>query len=89
MVSADEIRSKRDIGGKVPLMICRYCFDQKVEIPCSGGRINSSQKRRQKQQSKRKQLAKSIDSGRRKGRRTVGRGTGRILPRSVAPARDL
>ena len=36
IVSADEIRKSRDIGGKNPLLLCRYCFDKNIEIPCSG-----------------------------------------------------
>lgn len=89
MVSVDEIRSKIDVGDKIPLMVCRYCFEQKVEIPCSGGRTNTIQKRRQKQHKKRKQLDKSVERGLRKGRKTVGRSNGRVLPRSVAPAQDF
>ena len=68
IVSADEIRKRRDIGGKNPLLLCRYCFDKNIEIPCSGGRTNQKQKTVQSKRNKRKQLDTSIQSGRRKGR---------------------
>ena len=70
IVSADEIRKERDIGGKNPLLICRYCFDSNVEIPCSGGRTNMKQKSDQAKRTKRKQLDESEKSGRRKGRKS-------------------
>ena len=44
IVLADEIWTKRDIGGKNPLLICRYCFEMYVEIPCSGGCTNMKEK---------------------------------------------
>ena len=69
IVSADEIRKKRDIGGKNPLLVCRYCFDKNIEIPCSGGRTNMKQKKDQAQSTKRKQLEDNIESGRRMGRK--------------------
>lgn len=69
IVSADEIRKSRDIGGKNPLLLCRYCFDKNIEIPCSGGRTNQKQKTEQGKRTKRKQLDESIKSGRRKVRK--------------------
>ena len=69
MVKVDEIRKKRDVGGKNPLLVCRYCFDQNFEIPCSGGRVNTKQKGAQAKMSKRKSLEKTIESGRRKSRK--------------------
>ena len=71
IVQAEEIRNKRDIGGKNPLLICRYCFDKKFEIPCSGGRTNAKQKKDQSQRTKRIQMENNVSSGRRKkGRKT-------------------
>ena len=32
------------MGGKNPLLVCRYCFDKNIEIPCSGGRTNMKEK---------------------------------------------
>ena len=71
IVSVDEIKRSRNIGGKNPLPICRYCFDKKVEIPCSGGRTNMKQKADQDVQAKRKQLEECVQSGRRKGRKSA------------------
>ena len=45
IVQADEIRNKRDIGGKNLLLDCQYYFDKNFEIPCSGGRVNMKQKK--------------------------------------------
>lgn len=47
IVTAEEIQNGCDIGGKDPLLFCRYCFDKKVEIPFSGGRTNMTQKKDQ------------------------------------------
>eukprot|EP00957_Ditylum_brightwellii_P111580 8510830-Ditylum_brightwellii.AAC.1 len=71
IVSADEIRAKRDIGGKNPLLVCRFCFDSNVEIPCSAGQTNMKEQKDQKRCTKRKQLDDSVASGCRKGH-TVG-----------------
>jgi len=56
IVSPTEIRTRRDVGGKVPLPTCQLCLDLNVEIPCSGGRQSNQQqkncqnKKRQKEQ---------------------------------------
>ena len=68
IVSIEEIRKERNIGGKNPLLICRLCFDSNVDIPCSGGRTNMKQKNEQDQSKKRKQLNESVNAGRRKAR---------------------
>ena len=47
IVLANEIRQKRNMGGKNPLLVCRCCFDKNIEIPCSGGRTNMKQKKDQ------------------------------------------
>ena len=70
IVSADEIRKKRDIGGKNPLLVCRFCFDKKFEIPCSGGRTNQKQKVEQQMRTKRKSNDDNVAAGRRKGRKS-------------------
>ena len=56
IVSANEIQKMRDIGGKNLFFVCRYCFGKKIEILCSGERINMNQKKDQAQSTKRKQL---------------------------------
>ena len=71
MVLPDEIMSKRNIGGKIPLTICRDCFDANLPIPSSGGRkTNVKQKKKQGQSKKRSQLDNAVQSGRRKIRKT-------------------
>ena len=45
IISADEIRREQDIGGKKPLLVCKYCFNMKVEIPYSGGCSNTKEKK--------------------------------------------
>ena len=69
IVQADEIRKKRNIRGKNPLLVCRYCFDKKFEIPCSGGRTNVKQKQDQAQRTKKRQLDEHVEGGHRKGRK--------------------
>ena len=69
VVSIDVARASRDIGGKNPLPVCRYCFDMNVEIPCSGGRTNFKEKKDQSKRTKRKQLDEAIASGYRKERK--------------------
>ena len=68
IVSADEIRKEKNIGGKNPLLICRYCFDKNIEGPCSGGRNNVKQKKDQAKSAKKRQLDKDVAGGRRKVR---------------------
>lgn len=68
IVSADEIRKEKNIGGKNPLLICRYCFDKNIEVPCSGGRTNVKQKKDQAKRAKKRQLDKDVVEGRRKVR---------------------
>ena len=70
IVSADEIRKNRDIGGKNPLLVCRYCFDKNIEIPCSGGRTNMKEKKDQAQGTKKRQLDAAVQKGDRKGRKS-------------------
>ena len=57
------------MGGKNPLLVCRYCFDKSIEIPCSGGRTNMKEKKDQGQGTKKRQLDESVQQGRRKERR--------------------
>ena len=68
IVSADEICKERDMGGKNPLLVCRYCFDKNIEIPCSGGRTNMKEKKDQGQRTKKRQLDESVQQGHRKER---------------------
>ena len=43
IVLAEEICAKRDIGGKNPLLVCRYYFGMNIEIPYSGVRTKQNQ----------------------------------------------
>ena len=70
IVLSEDIRDNRDIGGKNPLLVCRYCFNMNIEIPCSGGCKNQKQKKDQDNRTKRKQLQESVQRGRRKGRKS-------------------
>jgi hypothetical protein len=71
IVSADEICKERDMGGKNPLLVCRYCFDKNIEMPCSGGRSTTmKEKKDQGQRTKKRQLDESVQQGHRKERRS-------------------
>ena len=69
MVASDELRTKFNLGGKMPLPICRGCFDDGVEPPCSGGRKNVRQAEMQKKQQKKRQRKDAEQRGRRKSRK--------------------
>ncbi len=56
IVSPEEIRAKKDVKGKNPLPVCRFCFDLDVDIPTSGGRTNYAQKAQQEKTCKRNSL---------------------------------
>jgi hypothetical protein len=56
------------MGGKNTLLVCRYCFDKNIEIPCSGGRTNMKEKKDQGQRTKKRQLDESVQQGHRKER---------------------
>ena len=70
IVSADEIRKVRNMGGKNPLLVCRYCFDKGIKIPSSGGRTNMNEKKDQTKQTKKRQIDKHVQQGIRKERRS-------------------
>mmetsp|Transcript_29715 Transcript_29715/g.62511 ORF Transcript_29715/g.62511 Transcript_29715/m.62511 type:complete len:139 (-) Transcript_29715:48-464(-) len=69
IVPVDRIRTKRDLEGKNPLLVCRFCFDSKVEIPISGGRTNFAQKKQQEKSRKRRMLNRAVHHGRHKARK--------------------
>ena len=70
LVSPNEIMKTRDIGGKVPLTICRGCYDSGVEPPCSAGRRkNVKQAKQQKKATKKRKHAEVALVGRRKVRK--------------------
>ena len=58
------------MGGKNPLLVCRYCFDKGIEISSSGGRTNMKEKKDQTKRTKKRQLDESVQQGLRKGRRS-------------------
>ena len=68
LLSQDEIRNERDLGGKTPLIICRGCLEGGVDPPCSGARRNISQAKKQKAASKKRGRKAAEKSGRRKQR---------------------
>ena len=68
IVSVDEIRREKNIGGKNPLLICRYCFDKNIEVPCSGGRTNVKQNSEQAKTGKKRRHDEQVMRGRRKVR---------------------
>ena len=45
IAAVEGIRNKRNMGGKNPLLLCEFCFDSGVELPCSDGHTNMMQKR--------------------------------------------
>ena len=47
VVPADELRQKRGVGGKNPLLVCWRCFGKSIEIPSSGRRTSMKQKKYQ------------------------------------------
>ena len=67
IVQADKIKKNQDIGDKIPLLVYRYCFDKKFEIPCSCGHSNVKQKNDQVQRTKKRQLDEHVEGGHRKG----------------------
>ena len=52
ILSISEIKQKRDMGGKCPLLVCQDCFVSNIKIPSSGGRVSFTEK--SKQNTKRK-----------------------------------
>mmetsp|Transcript_25528 Transcript_25528/g.42129 ORF Transcript_25528/g.42129 Transcript_25528/m.42129 type:complete len:80 (-) Transcript_25528:51-290(-) len=68
ILSENEIRQGRDLGGKTPLPMCRDCFDNGVKPACSGARVNVTQATAQKGRRKRQ-----MNQNARAGRRNVSR----------------
>ena len=72
VVSADEIRWKRGMGGKNPLLVYQRCFDKSIEIPSSSGRASMNQKKDQPKNAKKKRklsrLKKAIENEKRANR---------------------
>ena len=68
IVPKEEIRRERDVGGKIPLPMCRGCFESGVKPPCSvGGRTNVKHATAQKkQQKKRRQMHQTARAPRRR-----------------------
>ena len=64
ILSKDEIRQGRDLGGKTPLPMCRGCFESGVKPPCSGARVNVMQATAQKRSKKRRQMDQNARAGR-------------------------
>ena len=69
IIKPEELRKKRDLGSKNPLLICRFCFDANIEVPCLGGRTSMTQKKDQRSESKKKELENNVKAGRKKARK--------------------
>ena len=70
LVSPNEIKKTVDIGGKIPLTICRGCLDSGLKPPCSaGGRKNVKQAKQQKKAAKKRKHAKVVLVGKRQARK--------------------
>ncbi len=65
----EEIMTKRDLKGKNPLVVCRWCFDSRVDVLTSGGRTNFSMKKQQEEMTNRKRIYHAVQSCRRKDRK--------------------
>lgn len=64
IVSVDELIKKYNLGGQVPLPICKSCSDRDVPPPCSGGRRrNVAQATRQNKKTKKRQLGDAVAKG--------------------------
>jgi len=68
LVIPDEIRPKRDLGGKTPVIMCRGCLDAGVDQPCSGAHKNVNQASQQKEATKKRKLDNAVKRGRREPR---------------------
>eukprot|EP00957_Ditylum_brightwellii_P178997 13634737-Ditylum_brightwellii.AAC.1 len=70
IMSVDDLIVKCNLGGKLPLKICRHCFDNDVTPSCSSKCItNIFQGTRQRKASKKRQMDQAVVSGQRSGRR--------------------
>jgi len=69
IVPKEEIRRERDVGGKIPLPMCRGCFESGVKPPCLGARTNVKHATAQKKQKKRRQLHQTARAPRRRKHR--------------------
>ena len=68
LLSPNEIRKLKDVGGKTPLTICRGCLDNGIEPPCSRKHTNARQASQQKKSANKRKLNEAIKSGKRKAR---------------------
>ena len=51
-MSADEIRHKREIGGKNHILVCRHFFDKNAEMSSLCGCASMKQKKNQSERTK-------------------------------------
>ena len=70
LVTPAEIRKRKNVGGKTPLIICRGCLDSGADPPCSSKHTNTKQTTEQKKAANKRKLDKAVKSGRRKARTT-------------------
>ena len=69
IILANEIRKKKCMGRKSPLLVRTYCFDKSIEHPSSSGRASAKQKKDQSKITKKRQMSEQAERGKRKGRK--------------------
>ena len=69
LMTPNDIKKVRDLGGKTPLIMCRACADDKsIEPLLSRARTNISQANKQKRATKKRKMDKRVENGKRKAR---------------------
>ena len=68
VISEDEIKKSRGVGGGNTLLICNECFKSDIQIPTSGGSSNVREKKQQKSATKTRNLQTNMSSKRKKTR---------------------
>lgn len=69
IIPPEEIIENHDLSGKMPLPICRGCYEDGAEPPFSGARKNLQQAKNQKKKSKKRQSNEAVSSGHKKATR--------------------
>ena len=63
MKGNDIERSGRCTGGKIPLHVCKRCFDLNAKLPISGEKVSKKVSVKDKKISKKRQMNKLVASG--------------------------
>ena len=69
ILSSDFLQKHRETGGKNPVPICRFCFDNKLPVPTSGSQVNQQEKIQQERVKKKCKMKGAVEKGLRKGRK--------------------